>query len=544
MLHRIQRQILDLELPREERAYALQQQLSQAFKEKVLPRLNEVFDTIAPEEITLRIPKLEIDLGEINESYWERSFIEGCVEQIMQQLKDVSIDDKRRDVEIKWLKPEEKVLSIFQHFLQAGVLPWYARHYTHIELEKSIKELIQANQGAVKKEISSNLLLVPKVWQRLCWQFSTDFVIAIVTAVKGLPMVWFDEIEHIFETEEKAPMSKEMRYSFLYILLSTEIPKMPGGAKPEPTRQYYYQLFRQIDSSKSKVQNGTIELQKPGATTEENAQRSRTSTPKENVPPTTPPVSEKRDTQRQNLSAITEQNDQRSQEAVPEKNVPPTTPPVSEKNEIASQDEVSEKEEMQTEPTKTPVIAKEFTQAADSTSRIKAIPEEGLLIDNAGLVILGVYLGSLFGELDLVHNRNFKSESDQFKAIHLLHYLANGTEWPEEQMLVLPKILCGLPIAEPVPMDIELQDEEKMECEQLLQAAIRNWPALKNTTPNGLREGFLKREGLLYPPSKRSMWVLRVENKAQDILLNRLPWGFATLKLPWMKVAMQTEWHG
>lgn len=504
MPHRIRRQILDLELPREERAYALQQQISQAFKDKVLPQLNEIFDAIAPEGITLRIPKLDIDLGQINETNWERNFIEGCVNQVLKKLKDVSVDNTYNEVELKWLKPEEKILSVFRHYLQAGVLPWHARHWSNLKLEESIIQYIHRDPEAVKKELSIDVLLIPEVWQRLCWQFSTNFVTTIVSTVLGQKVAWFNEIEHIYKKEQKVPMSSKDRYLFLKTLLSTKISK---EEKLKPTKQIYYQLLRQIGDSKNIKENEVIEREKPMTSANYFSQNNDTVIPEKNETP---------------RSGASKKNSSEPQGKI--------NPDKQKEGHIQYKDTEYDTNTAFSKP------------ASATTIHLKTIPKEGLIIDLAGLVILGVYLESLFNELGLIHERHFKSDNAQFKAAHLLYYLVEGTEFPEEHVLAFPKILCGLAIVEPIPMDIKLQDYEKKECEQLLQAAIRNWPALKKTTPDGLREGFLKREGLLYPPENLSMWVLRVENKAQDILLNRLPWGFLTLKLPWMKRAIQTEW--
>ncbi|RQH14300.1 hypothetical protein D5R40_34405 [Okeania hirsuta] len=59
--------------------------------------------------------------------------------------------------------------------------------------------------------------------------------------------------------------------------------------------------------------------------------------------------------------------------------------------------------------------------------------------------------------------------------------------------------MCGLTLAEPVPLVLQqgLTEAEKQEGLNLLKAIIHNWAALKRTKPDGLREGFLQRSGLL-----------------------------------------------
>ena len=37
-------------------------------------------------------------------------------------------------------------------------------------------------------------------------------------------------------------------------------------------------------------------------------------------------------------------------------------------------------------------------------------------------------------------------------------------------------------------------------------------------------------------------WLLRVERRGYDLVLDRFPWAFDWLKLPWMEMAMRVEW--
>ena len=89
-MHRIRRQILELELPREAGALALQGRVSRVFQEQVLPRLDEAFNRIAPDDRVVRIELLELDLGDIAEATWERDFVEKCVEQISLQVAEAA----------------------------------------------------------------------------------------------------------------------------------------------------------------------------------------------------------------------------------------------------------------------------------------------------------------------------------------------------------------------------------------------------------------------------------------------------------------------
>ena len=76
----------------------------------------------------------------------------------------------------------------------------------------------------------------------------------------------------------------------------------------------------------------------------------------------------------------------------------------------------------------------------------------------------------------------------------------------------------------------------------LLSAVVGHWDALKNTGQEGLRETYIKRPGKI---SRRNDgdWLLQVESKSYDILLDRLPWGISMVRLPWMARMLRVEWY-
>lgn len=169
------------------------------------------------------------------------------------------------------------------------------------------------------------------------------------------------------------------------------------------------------------------------------------------------------------------------------------------------------------------------------------LPADGIFVQNAGLVLLHPFLEYYFMDFDLIRDGKFKDIGAQTLAVHLLHYLATKQELAAEYDLVLEKFLCGWEIDLPIARDVSLLQEMKDEGEKLLTAAIRHWNALKNTSPDGLREGFLQREGKLIPSGFQDRLI--IENKAQDVLLSFLPWGFSVFKLPWMENALYVEWQ-
>jgi|GEM_PF-1993449 len=166
---------------------------------------------------------------------------------------------------------------------------------------------------------------------------------------------------------------------------------------------------------------------------------------------------------------------------------------------------------------------------------------ETFYVNNAGLVLLSVYVKRLFNRFELLDKKEFKSDEAREKAIYLLQYLVAKDDNPGEHELALNKILVGMPLGYPMKYGIKLTNDEKEICEGLLEAVIKNWTVLKNTSNDGLRTSFLLRKGSLN--KDENGWKLRVEKKTFDILLSKLPWGYTMIHLPWMQFPVLTEWE-
>ncbi|MCK5729826.1 MAG: hypothetical protein KAH68_02045 [Draconibacterium sp.] len=163
-----------------------------------------------------------------------------------------------------------------------------------------------------------------------------------------------------------------------------------------------------------------------------------------------------------------------------------------------------------------------------------------IAIKNAGLIILHPFFNKYFEKLDLLADNGWIKMDKLDVAVQSLHYLATGDENFFEGNLIFEKYLCGVLLKKPIPIESQLTENIKAETIILLKEAIKSWPALKNTSPDGLRQMFIHREGKLY--KKENSCKLIVERKAQDILLERLYWNISIVKFPWNKELLFVEW--
>lgn len=158
----------------------------------------------------------------------------------------------------------------------------------------------------------------------------------------------------------------------------------------------------------------------------------------------------------------------------------------------------------------------------------------------AGAVLLAQFLRPFFQKLNLLDGIAWKSKTAQYKGVQLIRFLCTGEQHTPEYSLVLEKLLCGIPLEEPVPFDASLEQEELDEAQVLLHAVIEHWQALRNTSIDGLRNSFLMRDGSL--SRNDTHWLLQVERKTMDVLLEKLPWGYTTITLPWNNYLIYVEW--
>lgn len=165
--------------------------------------------------------------------------------------------------------------------------------------------------------------------------------------------------------------------------------------------------------------------------------------------------------------------------------------------------------------------------------------EDGLYIDNAGLVLLHPFLPRFFEGLGIADEHQLSQVN---RALCLLHFLATGQPTAPEHELLLPKLLCNISLETPADADVALTGAEVDEAIALLNAVIGHWEALRGTSPDALRGTFLVRPGKLSLRSDGD-WLLQIEPGAYDILLDQLPWGISMIKLPWMERLLRVEWR-
>lgn len=215
-------------------------------------------------------------------------------------------------------------------------------------------------------------------------------------------------------------------------------------------------------------------------------------------------------------------------------------------NQTDSQDEIALRRQ---EKIETEEETSEKNKRRDTLERLSPqskkytgiIESETLYVKGSGIVILHYFLSPYFNDLGLLVHGKFKDDPAHQRAVLLLYYLATGKSKVAEFDLTLPKILCGYPMEETMPTVLILTKKEKIESKNLLEAVINHWSPLKNTSIKGLRSTFFERDGKL--TKKENGWLLTIEQKTIDVLLGKLPWGYSTIRQPWMQEILNVDWY-
>ncbi len=165
---------------------------------------------------------------------------------------------------------------------------------------------------------------------------------------------------------------------------------------------------------------------------------------------------------------------------------------------------------------------------------------DAIAVDDGGLPLVWPFLPRFFSYSGLMADGVFLSEPARHRAATLLFHLATGERVADETRLMLPKLLAGIDLDAVHDPGEPLDDDAVAAAEGLLSALIEHAPMLGRISVGGLRSAYLQRPGSL--ATRDGHWLLRVERKTYDVLLDRLPWSFQWVKLPWMAAPLQVEW--
>ena len=492
MIHMIRQQYVHVEVNgTESDGLALQRRLPDLCHRWLTPAIEQALERCAPPAGHLYIERLEIDVGTLTLGHLEHDLPELVALALEKAIREQAPAEGAPlaapgNNPVRHKTARQSIDEAFIYFLETGSLPWSFRLPEGNHLEQAILNSWReaASSGVLSRAVNDAFLRVlasTTARQRLIRQFSSVFRETLLSFL--------------------SPAAKSVVDGIVPALRSSTVPL----ADITPFEQQLWEIvFADVAAGKVLLARRLV------------GDSWRTL-----------PMTAAKSTA---LASVLERHWPRATRMAPAETntiertalIPPTSPGL-----LLPSFPVSEK---------TPIDISQYPEAGERREHPEA--REGIYIENAGLVLLHPFLPQFFAALDIAAEDELLQPE---RALCLLHFLTTGQPMAPEYALILPKILCNIPLLTPVETNLELTDAETAEAVALLEAVIRHWDVLRNTSPDGLRGTFILRPGKVSWRDDGD-WLLQVEPNSVDILLDQLPWGISMIKLPWMDIMLWVEW--
>jgi hypothetical protein len=538
--HIIHKQKITLNLPKREEAFDFQNRVSALLQNELPGNMEAVFDELFPSDDVIRIDTLKLDLGSINSQNFEQEFKDHFIEELRKSLS--SKKDKLNDANSEEvLSGVQSLVKSFIYFLEHGNLPWYSSVKRINDWENEILEGFASNKNQyLFNWLRDNYKAKPVVLQRLILQFTDSFLEKLLLTIapetdEGWGLI-YDDLSVVISNclKKHASVRNEVWKYIFHALLNDPVlwnnAALSGAEDMELVFRALKLLIDHFNISEQDITTSKeIEINKQLKT---NIVKSAF---KELKLFMTAQEGLGQDKVKGNYTVDDQKN--------------------TEINKLDKDGNGLSKQEEADQAYKFNQNGNKPNQANQSSTneKVDKAPNPSLknskhtstghelYIKSCGIVILHYFLAPFFTGLKLLADGKFIDDTAHQRAVLLLHYLATGNVEVAEFDLILQKILCGYPLDETLPASIVLSKKEKIESKKLLEAIIDHWTPLKNTSVDGLRNAFFERDGKLI--TKENGWLLTVEQRTVDVLLGKLPWGFSTIRLPWMEQILNVDWY-
>lgn len=509
--------------------FAIQKEITDWYYQQLFPELQSMMDDTAPDNLYIKIDKLELDIFVKGTGDWKKTLRKQVLEDLGKKIR-VELQKSSSTIQDNFESPVSNFLKLLTYYLQNGFLPWWSSINTKNEFDKTLDEWLLSDDSrkhvaSLKGILSEHdvVFRIARFNEKIFFRFINHLSVSD-SFVQELQQIKQDAyvISEFLMPEKKEGVNMLLNKVILENLaeavcdLGSIASTFANFLKLEFTDELKKINTRLIRSELLREQLFTLDKGKKYFTKGESSVSAKKVTGKKKE------ESEKI-IKHENESGLIEKD---------------LTVKMDAKKSIDDNDAMSLKDDFSVQKETTTHGKKKPGNRDQKKFEISPDIKDGIFIQNAGLVIVAGFLPIIFKKLSLI---NEASEiQDENKAAMLVQYLASGTEFIEEFELGLSKILCGLEMQTPVNTKTNFSDAERNEANELLLSVIEYWTKLGDTSVEGLRNSFLKRNGKLSFNGKE--WLLQVEQESYDMLLQHLPWNISMIKLPWMNYMLKTQW--
>lgn len=568
--HRIMRQILELDFGPTDQFVELQQVAARILQNQGSTTMETVFNHLTESDQWIRLERLELDLGVLRGTDWPAQLNQRLAEQLEYSLADAL--NKQSAPSVTTSTPTtDRQFEQFLYFCQWGRLPWWSSQAATVWPNQLSTTLTSAQWNLLIDHVQRDR----QIRQRLIYTVDDDFLQTLLQRFDRLPAAAHVQQQLSIATWSPATQAHWRERFWSILLTHSPVSTVTAGSD----------LMRQLLATRQQLlaTNPTVH---PETMTERPRNRPQalilTDLPSLPAPwqswllhivqASDIALSSTAESSLTNDTALAADTDSREfsnsealdfdQPSIVVRDSPSThsspqdddtpadgttiiTPnlpgPQPEQTELASPLSLTNNPEISSFVL--PETDRDWNVPAleEMSPHTWSVPEavKEVYVDAVGMIILHPFLQELFNSLELLNNRQFRNVFSQRRAVALLTYLTFGEISVQEYELLLPKLLVHWPWTVPLP-PYDLTEAERQACDQLMAAVLRHWSALRSSSAQWLRETFFWRDGKLTPVD--GGWQLTIERHAQDILLNRLPWGLGVIRLPWMTDFLYVSW--
>lgn len=489
--HIIQKQVLEFRWAEAGKGRTALDDLNEKFENEIKQGIERVFEKLDRAGQVIRLEKVELDIGTISRDQYEQGLGELISEKLHEYLEakiplpENGTIPEEDDAEVIAVTASDTDAMIF--FLEMGYFPWWSPFDTNEELTGKIRGLIETGEKNFRNRMDVVFTHRDATWR----------------LVSNIPSTVLDDLIRFVYPEIKFSPS-----SLIEGIIASMGKRKDAEGVLEVGRGYATMLA--LLSAEAKIKTGELIIRLIREMVPAHLTRERSL--------------------RELLERLNKRIKTQDKKASSELQEPLESLAVQ-----ISASKIKIKE-LKGEKVKKKESRKQKEKKEDKGSK----EHEKTMVTNSGLVLLWPYLEKLFEELKYLEKKRFKSDREIKRAILLLDNLVYRDDEREEHRMLLNKIICGVGTDFLVDQEIKLKKNELEEGEKMLEQFIDHWKKLKNTSPDGLREAFFKREGSLDPDGEN--WKLTVERKSIDVLMGTLPFQVSMIKLPWMSNLIFVEW--
>ncbi len=523
--HIVRRLTIDLHVPEGSDASGARNDMLNRLHQSTKKRLEDVMSSVCGPEETVRIDRLELDLGDIDIGNFDESFLNAFRVKLSHEVNKLRLSANGIEFDagstMESPRPDqpftksvaERLLDAWLAYLSTGMMPWWSSERDPVKMSKQIARLVEES-GQPHSELFE---------RGLRRRSSTQLDAAIMRWFHlGTPddaVKWYEIMEKVTRKDHSAARQKQIKqFSLLYAEILNQL--FPYLHQEVIRIAHYFGTHALLRTEQLSAQESVHSEFLRLLLARFSNVSARLEDLSESISAWVSPEKEEKPTGRLKIPDSIARA------------LKKLTPTEEKQKEMLVQIQKS------LEFVPKPKIEKD--ELLEQSKEIKRDAEDWIQIVNGGVILVWPMLKTLFESRGLFRDGTFSGEEERFVGLQLLNYLVSGSELAEEEGMIVNKILVGLPI-ESVPVFLpKLTDADRAEVDALLQHVLSTWVVLKNTSPDALREAFLSRTGNLI--EHESHWQLDIDARGIDALLSSFPWGYNTVNCSWMEKIMMVEW--